>query len=36
LFRDIHVATQHAMVNERTLELTGRMALGLPTDTTTL
>jgi alkylation response protein AidB-like acyl-CoA dehydrogenase len=36
LFRDIHVATQHAMVNERTLEITGRMALGLPTDTTTL
>lgn len=33
VFRDIHVATQHAMVAERTLEPVGRMALGLPTDT---
>ena len=33
VFRDVHVATQHAMVAERTLEPLGRMALGLPTDT---
>lgn len=32
VFRDVHVATQHAMVAERTLEPLGRMALGLPTD----
>jgi indole-3-acetate monooxygenase len=32
VFRDIHVATQHAMVAERTYEPLGRMALGLPTD----
>lgn len=31
-FRDSHVATQHAMVAERTYELVGRLALGLPTD----
>ncbi len=31
-FRDIHVATQHAMVAERTYELPGRLALGLDTD----
>jgi len=36
VFRDIHVATQHAMVAERTLEPVGRMALGLPTDTSML
>jgi alkylation response protein AidB-like acyl-CoA dehydrogenase len=36
VFRDVHVATQHAMVAERTLEPLGRMALGLPTDTRTL
>lgn len=33
VFRDVHVATQHGMVAERTYEPTGRMALGLPTDT---
>lgn len=32
VFRDVHVATQHGMVAERTLEPVGRMALGLPTD----
>ena len=32
-FRDLHVATQHVMVTERTYELTGRIALGLETDT---
>jgi alkylation response protein AidB-like acyl-CoA dehydrogenase len=32
VFRDVHVATQHGMVAERTLEPLGRMALGLPTD----
>jgi len=32
-FRDIHVATQHAMVAPRTLEPVGRMRLGLATDT---
>jgi alkylation response protein AidB-like acyl-CoA dehydrogenase len=36
VFRDVHVATQHAMVAERTYEPVGRMALGLPTDTTQL
>lgn len=35
-FRDVHVATQHAMVAERTYELAGRLALGLPTDTAQL
>jgi alkylation response protein AidB-like acyl-CoA dehydrogenase len=32
LFRDIHVATQHAMVGVNTLELTGRLYLGLDTN----
>ena len=32
VFRDVHVATQHGMVADRTLEPLGRMALGLPTD----
>lgn len=36
VFRDVHVATQHGMVAERTYEPLGRMALGLPTDTSTL
>lgn len=31
-FRDIHVATQHLMVAQPTLELVGRVFLGLPTD----
>jgi indole-3-acetate monooxygenase len=35
-FRDVHVATQHGMVAERTYEPLGRMALGLPTDVNTL
>jgi len=33
VFRDVHVATQHGMVAERTYEPLGRLALGLPTDT---
>lgn len=36
VFRDTHVATQHAMTAPRTLELVGRMRLGLDTDTTQL
>jgi alkylation response protein AidB-like acyl-CoA dehydrogenase len=36
IFRDAHVATQHLMVAPPTLELTGRMFLGLPTDTGSL
>jgi alkylation response protein AidB-like acyl-CoA dehydrogenase len=36
IFRDVHVATQHMMVAPPTLELTGRLLLGLPTDTTLL
>lgn len=36
LFRDVHVATQHMMVSPQTYELTGRLLLGLPTDTTFL
>ncbi len=36
IFRDAHVATQHLMVAPPTLELTGRMLLGLPTDTGSL
>jgi len=35
-FRDAHVATQHMMVSEATLEVIGRLLLGLPTDVTTL
>lgn len=36
IFRDVHVATQHMMVSASTLELTGRLLLGLETDTAML
>jgi alkylation response protein AidB-like acyl-CoA dehydrogenase len=36
IFRDAHVATQHMMVSHSTLELTGRLFLGLETDTALL
>ena len=36
LFRDVNVATQHAMVSERFYETVGRIRLGLDTDTRTL
>lgn len=36
IFRDAHVATQHMMVSTGTLELTGRLLLGLETDTAQL
>ena len=36
IFRDVHVATQHMMVGPSTLELTGRLFLGLETDTSLL
>ena len=32
VFRDVHVATQHAMVAPRTMEVIGRARFGLPTD----
>ena len=32
VLRDVHVATQHAMVAPRTMEVVGRARLGLPTD----
>ena len=35
-FRDVHVATQHMMVNEATLELVGRIQLGQETNTALL
>lgn len=35
-FRDVHVATQHAMVAEPVFALAGRVMLGLPTDDTLL
>jgi len=35
-FRDIHVASQHMMVGRGTLELTGRLLLGLETDVSLL
>lgn len=35
-FRDVHAATQHMMVAAPTLELTGRVLLGLETDTSML
>ncbi|MFT7548577.1 MAG: alkylation response protein AidB-like acyl-CoA dehydrogenase [Candidatus Azotimanducaceae bacterium] len=31
-FRDVHVATQHMMVNESTLELVGRLFVGIDTN----
>ncbi len=36
VFRDVHVATQHAMVAPRVMEVVGRSLLGLPTDVTQL
>ena len=36
IFRDVHVATQHMMVSPATLELTGRLLLGLETNTAQL
>ncbi len=36
IFRDVHVATQHMMVAPATLELTGRLFLGLETETSLL
>jgi alkylation response protein AidB-like acyl-CoA dehydrogenase len=35
-FRDVHVVTQHMMVAQPTWELTGRLLLGLETDTSLL
>jgi len=35
-FRDVHVLTQHLMVSPSTYELTGRLLLGLDTDTSVL
>lgn len=35
-FRDIHTVTQHVMVGQPTLEVAGRILLGLPTDTSML
>jgi alkylation response protein AidB-like acyl-CoA dehydrogenase len=35
-FRDVHVVTQHMMVGPMTLELSGRLLLGLGTDTSML
>jgi hypothetical protein len=32
-FRDVHVVTQHVMVAPATYELTGRLLLGVDTDT---
>ena len=34
--RDVHVATQHMLVAPATWELTGRLLLDLPTDTSQL
>jgi alkylation response protein AidB-like acyl-CoA dehydrogenase len=34
--RDVHVATQHMMVNDATYELTGRLLLGVPTQVSML
>jgi hypothetical protein len=35
-FRDIHTATQHAVVAQPTLELAGRVLLGVETDVSQL
>jgi hypothetical protein len=35
-FRDMHTATQHMLISPSTWELTGRLLLGLPTDTAQL
>jgi indole-3-acetate monooxygenase len=35
-FRDAHVATQHVMVAPPTLEVAGRVLLGLPVDASML
>jgi len=35
-FRDVHAATQHMLVSPSTLELTGRLLLGMPTDVSQL
>ncbi len=35
-FRDIHTVTQHVMVGQPTIEVAGRILLGLPTDTSML
>ena len=35
-FRDVHVASQHMMVSEATLELVGRIQLGLETNASQL
>jgi indole-3-acetate monooxygenase len=35
-FRDVHAATQHMLIGPSTWELTGRLMLGLPTDTAQL
>jgi alkylation response protein AidB-like acyl-CoA dehydrogenase len=35
-FRDAHVGTQHAMVAASTIELAGRVLMGVPTDATLL
>ncbi|HVM97462.1 MAG TPA: acyl-CoA dehydrogenase family protein [Candidatus Acidoferrales bacterium] len=36
MFRDVHVATQHMMVSVSTMELVGRLLLGLETDVSQL
>ncbi len=35
-FRDVHAATQHMLVSRSTLELTGRLLLGVPSDVSQL